>query len=53
MHTEHDTHTYWVTMSRVTGHSVAYLRMRAVVRATLVTCALVVPFVSVLTNKGY
>lgn len=33
MHTDADTATYWQTMARLTGHSVRYLKVRAVVRA--------------------
>lgn len=33
MHSEHDKATYFHTLSRMTGHSVRYLRVRAAVRA--------------------
>lgn len=33
MHAETDRATYWQTVSRLTGHSVRYLRVRATVRA--------------------
>ena len=51
MHSETDTATYWQTMSRMTGHTVRYLKVRALVRGALVACALVIPFASVLPLK--
>lgn len=33
MHAESDRSLYWQTMARLTGHSVRYLKVRAVVRA--------------------
>lgn len=33
MHADTDRALYWQTMARLTGHSVRYLRTRAVVRA--------------------
>lgn len=35
MHTEIDQLTKWQTLSKITGHSVRYLRIRAAVRVTL------------------
>lgn len=35
MHTSEDTATYWQTMARLTGHSVRYLRVRALLRVAL------------------
>lgn len=51
MHADTDTATYWQTMSRMTGHSVRYLKVRALVRATLCTLAVVIPFASTLPLK--
>lgn len=44
MNAEGDKATYWQTMARYTGRSVRYLQIRAAVRATLVTVAVVLPF---------
>lgn len=51
MHADTDMATYWQTMARMTGHSVRYLKVRALVRATLCTLALVVPFASAIPLK--
>jgi len=51
MHTEQDRATYYATMSKYTGHSARYLRVRAWVRGLVVGTPLVVPFVSILINK--
>lgn len=51
MHADTDMATYWQTMSRMTGHTVRYLKLRALVRGALVVCALVIPFTSVLPLK--
>lgn len=50
MHTDTDKATYYGTMSRLTGHSVRYLKVRTAVRLTLATLALCVPFASYLAN---
>lgn len=41
MNAETDPRTKWATLSRYTGHSVRYLRIRAAVRAAVVTVPLV------------
>lgn len=51
MHAETDQATYWQTMARLTGHTVRYLKVRAWVRATVATCAVVIPFTALLPIK--
>lgn len=51
MHAETDATGYYATLSKLTGHSVRYLRIRACVRAALCTLALVIPFASNLPLK--
>jgi len=51
MHTDTDRATYYGTMSRITGHSVRYLKVRTAVRVTLSAMAVCIPFASILINK--
>lgn len=44
MHAETDQAGYYATLSKLTGHSVRYLRVRACVRAALVVACTVLPF---------
>lgn len=50
MHTEQDRATYWQTLSRLTGHTVRYLKLRAWVRATVVAVPLASLFTYALTK---
>lgn len=50
MHTETDRATYWHTMARLTGHSVRYLKVRAVVRLAWPTALLSSLFAFALTK---
>lgn len=51
MHAETDATGYYATLSRLTGHSVRYLRVRACVRAALCTLAIVLPLSHALPVK--
>lgn len=51
MHTDADKATYYGTMSRLTGHSVRYLKVRTAVRVGLSALALILPFASNLPVK--
>lgn len=51
MHTEQDRATYYATVSRLTGHSQRYLKVRTAVRVTLSAMAVCIPFASILINK--
>ena len=51
MHAETDPTGYYATLSKLTGHSVRYLRMRTAVRLTLAGLALVIPFTHALPVK--
>ena len=51
MHAETDRATYWQTVSRLTGHSVRYLKVRACVRAMVCALPIAIPFASLLHTK--
>lgn len=51
MHAETDLTGYYATLSKMTGHSVHYLRIRTGVRLALATLALALPFASALPIK--
>lgn len=51
MHTDTDKATYYNTMSRLTGHSVRYLKVRTCVRLAVATMAVCIPFASILIEN--
>lgn len=51
MHTDTDQATYWQTMSRITGHTVRYLKVRAWVRALVAVVPITAAFLSALPVK--
>lgn len=51
MHTEQDRATYYATMSRLTGRTVRYLKVRTAARVALSAIAVCVPFTSILINN--
>ena len=50
MHTDTDRATYWQTLSNITGRSVRYLKVRAVVRMAWPTALLSALFAYALTK---